>query len=334
MIRNFISERRSWILFLFLLQLLLVFAGYIDPSVSLSAIFYINFLSLLLFIIFLFSRYQKETRFFSYLKERENSLDVSNTIKAKTPFEKIVEESILEQTNYFKREASQNRIHLEQEKDDMLSWIHEVKTPLTAMHLMIQRMEDQGLKSDLTYEWLRIHLLLDQQLHQKRIPFIENDLYMEVTDLELLLFSELKSMQSWCIQKGIGFDLDLQVQHVLSDSKWLAFIVRQILTNAIKYSHSSDITIKSYKIEDHTFLEIKDFGRGIDSRDLPRIFDKGFTSTTKHADTASTGMGLYLAKKAADSLNIKITPDSQLNDGTTITLAFPLKNEFDHIKGM
>ena len=73
---------------------------------------------------------------------------------------------------------------LEQEKDELLSWIHEVKTPLTAMHLMIDRLDDETMKTHLTYEWLRIHLLLDQQLHQKRIPFIENDLYIENIDLE------------------------------------------------------------------------------------------------------------------------------------------------------
>ena len=83
---------------------------------------------------------------------------------------------------------------LEQEKDELLSWIHEVKTPLTAMHLMIDRMDDEKLKSHLTYEWLRIHLLLDQQLHQKRIPFIENDLYIENIRFEnLIIFDEIKT---------------------------------------------------------------------------------------------------------------------------------------------
>ena len=90
---------------------------------------------------------------------------------------------------------------LEEEKDDLLSWIHEVKTPLTAMHLMIERLDDETMKAQLTYEWLRIHLLLDQQLHQKRIPFMENDLYIEQTDLKVLIFREIKALQSWCIAK-------------------------------------------------------------------------------------------------------------------------------------
>ena len=334
MIKQYMKERRSWILFFLFQQLILLFIAYLDAAIPLSSISYIVFLSLFLFAFFLFLRYQSETVFFKQLEEKDHNLDLSNLAVSRTPFETIVEKSIIEQTEHLKRTASQNRVQIEQEKDEMLSWIHEVKTPLTAMHLMIQRIEDNSLKADLTYEWLRIHLLLDQQLHQKRIPFIENDLFMEVTELETLLFSELKTLQSWCIQKGIGFDFDFQITRVLSDAKWLAFIIRQILTNAVKYSYSSDIMIRSYEHEERTYLEIKDSGRGIDPRDLPRIFDKGFTSTTVHHDQASTGMGLYLAQKAADSLHIRISAESKLGYGTTIKLAFPLKNEFDHIMGM
>ena len=223
---------------------------------------------------------------------------------------------------------------LEQEKDELLSWIHEVKTPLTAMQLMIDRLDNETMKSHLIYEWLRIHLLLDQQLHQKRIPFIENDLYIEITDLKVLITKEIKDLQSWCIQKGIGFDLHLEVTEVLSDAKWLAFIIRQLLTNAVKYSEASDIIIKSYQQDEQTILEVEDFGRGIDPKDLPRIFDKGFTSTTKHQDNAATGMGLYLAKKAAKPLLIHIDVHSKLGEGTTFTLTFPKRNEFVHITGM
>ncbi|MFG6497308.1 sensor histidine kinase [Fictibacillus sp. UD] len=334
MIKRFLTERRSWILFFLLQQVILLFVAYVDPAISLSAVSYFVFLFFLLLFLFLFQRYQKETAFYKTLTERESDLDASTLLSPRSPFEAIIEKSIIEQTQHLKQTASYNRIEIEQEKDEMLSWIHEVKTPLTAMHLMIQRIDDDVFKADLTYEWLRIHLLLDQQLHQKRIPFIKNDLYMENADLESLLFSELKTLQSWCIQKGIGFDFDLQITHVLADTKWLAFIIRQILTNAVKYSDSSDILIKSYVQDERTYLEIKDSGRGIDERDLPRIFDKGFTSTTQHHDQASTGMGLYLAQKAANSLHINIFADSKLHDGTTFTLLFPSKNEFQQIMGV
>jgi OmpR family two-component system bacitracin resistance sensor histidine kinase BceS len=201
---------------------------------------------------------------------------------------------------------------------------------------MIGRLNDESMKAALTFEWLRIHLLLDQQLHQQRLPSMENDLYIESLDLEPLIYMEIKSLQSWCIQKGIGFDVQLEAETVLSDAKWLAFILRQLLTNAVKYSNSesSDIIVRSYKQDERAILEIIDYGRGIDTKDLPRIFDKGFTSTIWHQDGASTGMGLYLAKKAAHSLLIHITVHSEIGVGTTFTLSFPQQNEIVRITGM
>ncbi|KQU15100.1 histidine kinase [Bacillus sp. Leaf13] len=334
MIRKYFVERFSWITFYILLHLFIIFVAYLDSAIPLKPIMYIVFLSLLIFSIFLIVRYKIETKFYKSLEDREDNLDLTNIADPDSPFERIIENSIMNQTEFLKQSASQGQMTLEQEKDELLSWIHEVKTPLTAMHLMIDRLDDELLKSHLTYEWLRIHLLLDQQLHQRRIPFIENDLYIENTDLETIIFDEIKTLQSWCIQKGIGFDIHLEVTEVLSDAKWLAFIMRQLLTNSIKYSENSDITIYSHEQSEQTILEVKDSGRGIDPKDLSRIFDKGFTSTTNHRDNAATGMGLYLTKNAAESLFISIDVKSELGTGTTVTLIFPKRNDFVNITSM
>ncbi|MBU7594210.1 sensor histidine kinase [Metabacillus halosaccharovorans] len=334
MIKEFLIERISWILFIFATQLLILFVAYLDPVLTLKPIIYIVFIITLLFIIFLIFRYNKETKFYKLLKERENNFDSTDLPNPETPFEEIITTSSTEQTERLKQLASQNKIILEQEKDELLSWIHEVKTPLTAMHLIFDRIEDQKLKSDVTYEWLRIHLLLDQQLHQKRISFIENDLHIEKTDLEQLLFDEIKTLQTWCIQKRIGFDLKLNTTEVLTDAKWLAFIIRQLLTNAVKYSEDSDITVKSLTKNNQVILQISDSGRGIDPKDISRIFDKGFTSTTNHSDQSSTGMGLYLAKKVAHTLHIHIEVESTLYVGTTFILIFSKRNEFIDVMGM
>ncbi|MFK9094724.1 sensor histidine kinase [Bacillus salipaludis] len=334
MIRKYLVERRSWIFLFLFIQALIFFVAYLDTALPLMPFFYIVFLSTLVFSFFLIFRYHKETRFYKSLTEWENSLDLTTIAVPETPFEKMIEQCIVNQTELLKKDATENLLMLEQEKDDLLAWIHEVKTPLTAMHLMIDRMDDERMKAQLTHEWLRIHLLLDQQLHQKRLPFMENDLYIEETDLKTLLFKEIKTLQSWCMQKGIGFDVDLEVPTVLTDAKWLAFIIRQLLTNAVKYSESSDIMITSYQKAGQSILEVKDFGRGIDPKDMPRIFDKGFTSTTAHHDNAATGMGLYLTKRIAKPLLIDINIHSQLGEGTTFTLTFPKSNEFVHIAGM
>lgn len=334
MIRTYLWERKSWIVFFTALHLLWIFVAYIDTAIPLQPILYMVFLSLLFFIVFVFIRYQKETRFFKRLKEWDHNLNITGVDAPDTPFEEIVSDSLSEQANLLRKAASENRMLLEQEKDDLLSWIHEVKTPLTAMHLMIERLENQSLKAPIKYEWLRIHLLLDQQLHQKRMSIMENDLYIEKTDLETVIFQEIKTLQSWCIQKGIGFDIQLDITEVLSDAKWLAFMIRQLLTNAVKYSTTSDIIIKSVHQNDKVTLTIQDFGRGIDPKDLPRVFDKGFTSTIDHNDHASTGMGLYLTKRVSEPLLISIDVTSKRGEGTLVTLTFPQKNDFVQLTGV
>ncbi|MGP7817682.1 sensor histidine kinase [Niallia sp. 01092] len=328
MIRTFLSEKRSWILFILFLQLLSLFIASMDQRLSFHSMLYISFLALLFLVVFLLLRYQKETAFYKSLAEREDNLDLTSVADPESPFEKIIEKSIKNQTELLKKEAQQNLIMLEEEKDELLAWIHEVKTPLTALHLMIDRLENEPIKAQLTYEWLRIHLLLDQQLHQKRIPFMQNDLYIEKTNIEAIIFDEIKTLQSWCIQKGIGFDVELEATEVLSDSKWLAFIIRQLLSNAVKYCEASDIIICSCQKGENSVLQIKDSGIGIDAKDLPRIFDKGFTSTTNHMNNHATGMGLYLTKKVADSLLIHLEVESMPKKGTTFTLTFPKKNDF------
>ncbi|MFI8687826.1 sensor histidine kinase [Rossellomorea sp. NPDC077527] len=334
MIGTYIWERISWISFVLILHLFWIFIAYIDTAIPLQPILYMVFLSLLFFTIFVFIRYQKETRFFKRLKEWDHNLQVTGVDAPDSPFEEIVYGSLSEQAVLLRQTSSESRVVLQQEKDDLLAWIHEVKTPLTALHLMIERVKDESLRSPLKYEWLRIHLLLDQQLHQKRMTFMENDLYIEDTDLEGVIFQEIKTLQSWCIQKGVGFDLQLSVTNVLTDAKWLAFMLRQLLTNAVKYSTASDIVIESELLDGKVILSIQDFGRGIDPRDMPRIFEQGFTSTLDHHDHVSTGMGLYLTKKVAQSLLITVGIESKRGEGTTVTLTFPEKNDFVQLTGV
>lgn len=334
MIWTYLKERRSWILLLISIQVLILFVSFIDNTVPFMSMLYIVLLLTILCTCFVIVRYHKETKFYSNMKQWDHTYDLAELGQASTPFEHIVLEAVSLQTERYKDESSRHLMLLEQEKDELLAWIHEVKTPLTAMQLMIDRLPDETLRRQLMYEWLRIHHLLDQQLHQKRIPFIKNDLYIEVAELEPIIYQEIKTLKSWCIQKGIGFDVSLAAEKVLTDAKWLGFIIRQLITNAVKYSSSDDIFITSILSDDHVVLTIEDTGRGIDPKDLPRIYDRGFTSTVFHQDGASTGMGLYLAKQVADSLLIRMDVASVLGEGTTFTLTFPRKNDFVRITGM
>lgn len=336
MIKAFVKERLPWIGLFLVQQLLILFIAFIDPTVPFSSVLYISALSALLFLLFFAVRCRKETAFYKQLQALDDSLDAPSLPRPETPFEHIAAAHVESQTARYRQKLTENQLALEQEKDDLLSWVHEVKTPMTAMHLMLDRLEDEKAKEQLTFEWLRIHLLLDQQLHRKRLPFIENDLYIEQAALEPIVFGEIRSLQSWCFQKGIGFDVDLHALHVLSDTKWLSFILRQLLTNAVKYSETGEIVIRSVEQDGRVLLQVTDFGRGISAQDLPRIFEKGFTSTDSvhHQQNGATGMGLYLAAKAASTLLIQIKAESVFEERTTFTLTFPKQNELGRLPGM
>ncbi|MFS0671625.1 sensor histidine kinase [Ornithinibacillus sp. 179-J 7C1 HS] len=328
MIKKYLLEKLIWILFFCFLQGIFLVVAYVDSAIKISSILYIVFLSFVLFIVFLVIQYGREVSFYRRLEEWEPNVDVEIIGEGNTPFEQIVEKTIKQQIESTKQELNQLVVEVEQGKDELLSWIHEVKTPLTTMKLMMERIDDNALREQLMYEWLRVHLLLDQQLHKRRLSSMENDLYIEKMDLEKLIIQEIQSLKTWCFQKGLGFDVDLKVFEVLSDAKWLPFIFRQILTNAVKYSGKSDIKVRSYHNNGKVVVEIQDYGRGIEARDIPRIFEKGFTSTSDHKDQNATGMGLYLAKKAAVHLKIHMDVESSYGVGTLFILTFPHKNDF------
>lgn len=334
MVKQFIKERQSWIYIFSFLQVMLFVVGYLDPTINMSSMLYTSFLSILIFAVFFIFRYLKESAFYQSLDDWYPSDELGSIKAARSPFEKIIEDKIELQADFFKDELDHHLKQLEEEKDDLLSWIHEVKTPLTTLQLMIERVEDDRLREQLMYEWLRIHLLLDQQLHQRRMNRMENDLYVEEVSLQSIINDEIKGLRTWCMQKGIGFDVNLEVEVVLTDVKWLRFILRQLLTNAVKYSEMSDITVESFIDAGKVNLAIRDEGRGIPEKDISRIFDKGFTSTLNHQDHGATGMGLYLVKKAAEGLKIQIDVRSKVGEGTTFTLIFAKENDFVKLGSM
>lgn len=133
------------------------------------------------------------------------------------------------------------------------------------------------------------------------------------------------------MEKNIGFDIHLHEKNVHTDRKWLQFVMDQIITNSVKYSSDNDIVIKSQVTAGRMQLSVTDYGRGIKEKDIHRIFEAGFTSTSDHHDDQSTGMGMYLTKEVCDALAINIDVTSVYGDYTTVTLTFSKANEFSKI---
>ncbi|WP_265182118.1 ATP-binding protein [Geomicrobium sp. JCM 19055] len=136
-------------------------------------------------------------------------------------------------------------------------------------------------------------------------------------------------------KKNISIEMTGNINPIVyTDKKWCGFIVRQLLTNAIKYSpEGGNICIQvSIDINKHVNVTINDEGTGIQSHDLPRIFDKGFTGENGRIQHSATGMGLYLAKEISKKLHIRLNADSTLGKGTSILMVFSSANSVERIR--
>lgn len=182
-------------------------------------------------------------------------------------------------------------------------------------------------------EWLRIHLLV-RQLYISRLPTLEADYIVEPTSLHRMASQEVRGLTSWCMEKNIAVDIEVEDIAVVTDSKWCRFIIRQLLTNAVKYGLlGSSIRIStSIAPSGNIILSIKDEGPGIPAHDLPRIFDKGFTGGAGRIQNAATGLGLYLAKIVAGKIGIALEAFSEPEPGTMMKMTFPSKNPFESIR--
>jgi len=333
----FIRERLAWLgYFVFILAILnLLFA--LDIGLESISIWYVNMSLFVSFALFFVWRYIVEVgKLKDFLGNMESYLDgIDKNRFTLSPFQELYFRKMGAIFDEKKVELNQAKVQLQEYSDGLLAWVHEVKAPLTAINLMLEHVEDLELRRKLENEWLRLHLLVDQQLHQTRLHSIEKDNYLTEVELKPIIYKEIRAMQAWCIEKGIGFEVDKLSETVLTDGKWLAFIVRQVLSNAIKYSPvDSEIIIwAEVDTTEAILLHIKDIGIGIPSEDLPRIFQKSYTGTIGRESTQSTGMGLYLAYNVAQKLGIRIHVQSKVGEGSLFTLRFPLQNAYAKLTG-
>lgn len=329
MIYLFLKQNRSWIFFFIVLQISSTIIFYMDEGFESVSIFYINLIQMLLFFSFLIWRYKREVSVLHQLLKGE-------AVDSPPVYFKKLNEQYEQELSKIQQSLNEVNIARLEDHDDILAWVHEMKSPMTAMRLMYEQIEPYTLREKIDIEWMRLHLLLDQRLHATRLSTIEKDNRFEKLKIQPILIQEIQGFRSWCLEKGLAVEMGEVEGTVVSDAKWLAFIVRQLLSNAVKYSEENT-EIRIYMEQDergHQLLHIQDFGIGIKQEDLPRVFQKSYTGTVGREKTVSTGMGLYLANQAADKLGLELTLTSQLGKGTIATIQFPNENEYHKLLGM
>lgn len=317
MIRLFLRQHSSWLLFLLVLQLIINLILFVDSGFRGVSFYYMNLVWFVLIGLFLLWRYMMDAKIMkNYVNDKPNYIEA-------------MEEQYEARLSRQKAELQEQKLLLLERQDELLAWVHEMKSPLTAIQLIVEKMEQPAIKERLETEWLRLYLLLDQQLHATRLLTIEQDNRIEKVMLKEVLVQEVKALRSWCFEKQLALDLQQVDVEVQTDAKWLGFIVRQILSNAVKYSETGgEIRIYTTIEHEQLILHIQDAGIGIKKEDLPRVFRKSYTGTIGRETSAATGMGLYLAKQVADTLAIQLDINSTEQIGTTVHIRFPKTNAY------
>ena len=203
-------------------------------------------------------------------------------------------------------------------------WAHQIKTPIAAMRILVQsgmdreeNEENQKLFRQLQRELFKTEQYVEMVLSYLKIGDIAKDMVLERCDLGKVVRQAVKKYSRLFILQKLSLEMGEIAEIVLTDEKWLSFVVEQILSNALKYTKSGSVSIY---LEQEGVLVIKDTGIGISAEDLPRIMEKGYTGYNGRIDKRSTGIGLYLCKKVMDKLHHQLRIDSEDGKGTKVVL--------------
>lgn len=333
---QYVKDMKSWLLLFAAAIVLTDVLIWIDKGLAMrvSSLIYLNMLLIAIFILFFLWRYKKEMQFTKELLRisEDPSRDWQEGLPEPIYTRDQTTNDLLRQVanDHLKKLSEMKAINL-MESDHTAAWVHEVKAPLTSMKMAIDANRQNPAIRKIESDWLRVHLLIDRQLYISRLPSLGTDYVLEKIEVHQLITPEIRELQSWCIEKNIAVELEGEEMEVHTDSKWCRFIIRQLLTNAVKYSpDGGTIWIRvSLSPGGHPVLSIKDEGPGIPAHDLPRVFDKGFTGGTGRLHNAATGLGLYLAQQVASKIGITLSVHSEINKGTTMNMTFSTENEFD-----
>ncbi len=241
-------------------------------------------------------------------------------------------ENLQEQVNQLLIENRQLKNTIDIERKDLeeyfLLWVHQIKTPITVSDLILQK-EKNPYTCQLKEQMFYIREYTDMAINYMKLKDRQADMDIAEVEIDKLLKSLLRKYSGLFIDKNISLDYQPIDTKIITDSKWATILIEQILANALKYTNSGKITLSFDR--DKNALKVKDTGIGIKSEDINKIFDRGYSGFNGRINEKSSGIGLYLVKKIAILLNIKIEVCSTVNVGSEFIICFP-KQSYNFVR--
>ena len=340
---KYLKDNKKLLALYFILMSFISLTIYFDRNnrVLGSDLLYIEFVSLIIFILYLLFDYYSKKKHIKILMEFQKSKDktpiLPPPIESKDEIYTLIINDIyndyLEKLDLITSDASENQ-------EFMTSWVHEIKTPITTSKLLMDTCTDNLSKKDLSSlreELLKIDDYVEKALYYSRTDSFSKDYVIGDVNINKLIKESIKKHSIIFIKKNIKLNLHISDEcTAYSDKKWLLFIIDQIISNALKYTnHNGIISFYSKENDLENVLLIEDNGCGIKKEDMGRLFTKSFTGQNgRMHNIKATGFGLYLSQKLAKKLGHFITIESEYKKGTKVYIHFPKYNDYYDITKM
>lgn len=311
--------------------------GYAGANITLICLFWLMILCAWLAVIYLQRR-----KYFREAAEILEHMDKPYLLSEVLPDSCLLEDKLYREMLRKSNKSVIEKIHALEDaqkdyRDYLESWVHEIKTPITAISLLGENARKTGaggMTTDVISELLRsisiengkIENCVDIILYLARSEQVYKDYLIRETDLRKIVHEVLGKERLLLIRHHVQAEV-LCADKVFTDKKWIAFILNQLILNSIKYCGSAPVLrFETHRSKNSVTLVVEDNGTGIRPEDLPRIFEKGFTGSNGRDHEKATGMGLYLCKKLCDKLGIALSAQSAYGEGTKMLLTFPLSS--------
>ena len=325
------------IILLFIVIISIINLMLVSFKVENQAIMGVNLTTILGFIIYVVYDFGRRKKFYNKFLNDLDLLDKKYLItemidKPEFYDGEILYDALYEIDKSMAEKIKEYSLSIKDFKEYIEMWIHEVKLPLSSINLMIHNNKELSDKK-IVEQLKRIDDDVEQVLYYVRSENAEKDYLIKETELNKVIGNVAMKNKDILLENKIDFIVDVDDKKVLTDSKWLEFIVNQIVSNSIKYIRNGVdhfIKITAEENNKNTILKIYDNGIGIEKSDIPKVFDKTFTGNNGRKIETSTGMGLYIAKQLCKKLGHKIAIDSKENEFTEVSILFN-KDDFLNI---
>lgn len=324
MFRLFFKEHAAFIVFQAGLVAFIMALYWLDGFRNLDTAIYSFVISTVLVLLFLTARFTKRYRYYQKILTMPKTMEHALQREGKAPEELQAEKYLQEIYRLYQNEAqalyATQRRHLQ----FMNQWVHQMKTPLSVMQLLLQESGELD-KNSVREEVDRLKAGLDTVLMNARLDTFEEDMQIEQVELRSIVSEIVNENKRLFISKRVYPEIDVEEKYmVATDRKWMKFVLGQLLTNALKYTFEPDkkVLIKAECQDGNALLSIRDEGIGIPASDLPRITKAFFTGENGRKTGESTGMGLYLAKEVCEKLGHQLSISSETGKGTTVAVLF------------